>query len=543
MKKLYTTIILALIAIGANAQAPNWAWAKGGGGSTNDYCQGSSTDDFGNVYITGFYDSPSITFGTTTLINGGNQDIFFVKYDPSGNLVWAKSLGSTGNDRGLTITTDALGNVYIAGNYESPTLTFGTTTLTNLSTNGFNDLFIAKFDASGNLVWAKTAGNAGNESASSIKCDASGNIYLAGSYESVSITFGTTTLTNIETTGFFSDLFIVKYDASGNVLWANSAGGIETDESYFITTDDSNNVYVTGWYSDDLIVGPFTLTSADSTGLGDVFIVKYDTNGNVVWAHGYGNVGNDFGCSITTDNLGNIYLTGFYAASSITFGAFTLSSSAATNMFIVKYNAVGNVLWAQAAVSSGGSIGYCVTTDPSGSVYVGGIFSSTFIEFGTTTLTNVGSNGYSDIFIVKYDSLGNSIWAINVNGTGYDAIVGLTCDSFGNIYVAGHHLSTLAFGSTSLTSAGDMDIFIAKLDATIVGSEKMNRFEGFSIYPNPSNGIFKISKNVKTIEVFNLMGELILRQGNVNEINLTDFPSGMYVARVNGENVLRLLKE
>jgi hypothetical protein len=543
MKKLYTTIILALIAIGANAQAPNWAWAKGGGGSTNDYCQGSSTDAFGNVYITGFYDSPSITFGTTTLINGGNQDIFFVKYDPSGNLVWAKGLGSTGNDRGLTITTDALGNVYIAGNYESPTLTFGTTTLTNLSTNGFNDLFIAKFDASGNLVWAKTAGNAGNESASSIKCDASGNIYLAGSYESVSITFGTTTLTNIETTGFFSDLFIVKYDASGNVLWANSAGGIETDESYFITTDDSNNVYVTGWYSDDLIVGPFTLTSADSTGLGDVFIVKYDTNGNVVWAHGYGNVGNDFGCSITTDNLGNIYLTGFYAASSITFGAFTLSSSAATNMFIVKYNAVGNVLWAQAAVSSGGSIGYCVTTDPSGSVYVGGIFSSTFIEFGTTTLTNVGSNGYSDIFIVKYDSLGNSIWAINVNGTGYDAIVGLTCDSFGNIYVAGHHLSTLAFGSTSLTSAGDMDIFIAKLDATIVGSEKMNRFEGFSIYPNPSNGIFKISKNVKTIEVYNLMGELILRQGNVNEINLTDFPSGMYVARVNGENVLRLLKE
>jgi hypothetical protein len=543
MKKLYTTIILALIAIGANAQAPNWAWAKGGGGSTNDYCQGSSTDAFGNVYITGFYDSPSITFGTTTLINGGNQDIFFVKYDPSGNLVWAKGLGSTGNDRGLTITTDALGNVYIAGNYESPTLTFGTTTLTNLSTNGFNDLFIAKFDASGNLVWAKTAGNAGNESASSIKCDVSGNIYLAGSYESVSITFGTTTLTNIETTGFFSDLFIVKYDASGNVLWANSAGGIETDESYFITTDDSNNVYVTGWYSDDLIVGPFTLTSADSTGLGDVFIVKYDTNGNVVWAHGYGNVGNDFGCSITTDNLGNIYLTGFYAASSITFGAFTLSSSAATNMFIVKYNAVGNVLWAQAAVSSGGSIGYCVTTDPSGSVYVGGIFSSTFIEFGTTTLTNVGSNGYSDIFIVKYDSLGNSIWAINVNGTGYDAIVGLTCDSFGNIYVAGHHLSTLAFGSTSLTSAGDMDIFIAKLDATIVGSEKMNRFEGFSIYPNPSNGIFKISKNVKTIEVYNLMGELILRQGNVNEINLTDFPSGMYVARVNGENVLRLLKE
>jgi hypothetical protein len=543
MKKLYTTIILALIAIGANAQAPNWAWAKGGGGSTNDYCQGSSTDAFGNVYITGFYDSPSITFGTTTLINGGNQDIFFVKYDPSGNLVWAKGLGSTGNDRGLTITTDALGNVYIAGNYESPTLTFGTTTLTNLSTNGFNDLFIAKFDASGNLVWAKTAGNAGNESASSIKCDVSGNIYLAGSYESVSITFGTTTLTNIETTGFFSDLFIVKYDASGNVLWANSAGGIETDESYFITTDDSNNVYVTGWYSDDLIVGPFTLTSADSTGLGDVFIVKYDTNGNVVWAHGYGNVGNDFGCSITTDNLGNIYLTGFYAASSITFGAFTLSSSAATNMFIVKYNAVGNVLWAQAAVSSGGSIGYCVTTDPSGSVYVGGIFSSTFIEFGTTTLTNVGSNGYSDIFIVKYDSLGNSIWAINVNGTGYDAIVGLTCDSFGNIYVAGHHLSTLAFGSTSLTSAGDKDIYIAKLDATIVGSEKMNRFEGFSIYPNPSNGIFKISKNVKTIEVFNLMGELILSQGNINEINLNAFPSGMYVARVNGENLVRLLKE
>ncbi len=543
MKKLYITIVLAFIAIGANAQAPNWAWAKGGGGSTNDYCHGSTTDAFGNVYITGFYDSPSIIFGTTTLINGGNQDIFFVKYDPSGNLVWAKSVGSTGNDRGLSITTDAIGNVYIAGNYESPSVTFGTTTLTNLSTNGFSDLFIAKFDASGNLVWAKTAGNAGNERASSIKCDASGNIYLAGSFESASITFGTTTLTNIETTGIFNDIFIVKYDAAGNVLWANNAGGIGSDESYFLTTDDSNNVYVTGWYNFDMIVGAFTLTSNDSTGLGNVFIVKYDTNGNAVWAHGYGNVGNDYGCSISTDNFGNIYLTGFYATSSITFGAFTLSSSAASNMFIVKYNAVGNVLWAQAAVSSGASAGYGVTTDPSGNVYVGGAFSSTFIEFGTTTLTNVGSNGYYDIFIVKYDSLGNSLWAINVNGTGYDEIVGLSSDSFGNVYAAGHHLSTLAFGSTSLTSAGDKDIYIAKLDATIVGSEKMNRFEGFSIYPNPSNGIFKISKNVKTIEVFNLMGELILSQGNVNEINLNAFPSGMYIAKVNGEYACRLLKE
>ena len=110
------------------------------------------------------------------------------------------------------------------------------------------------------------------------------------------------------------------------------------------------------------------------------------------------------------------------------------------------------------------------------------------------------------------------------------------------MFVTGTVVGIASFDSDTLDYVSTV-IYVAKLGNSSVSFEENFTSNEISIYPNPSNGIFKISKNVKTIEVFNLMGELILSQGNINEINLNAFPSGMYVARVNGENLVRLLKE
>ena len=188
-------------------------WAKSAGGTAYDIGNSVSTDAIGNVFMTGIYYSPTITFGITTLTNANNvADIFIVKYDASGNVLWAKSAEGTWYDLSYGVCTDVIGNVFITGAFYSPTITFGTTTLTNV--NAANDIFIVKYDASGNVLWAKSAGGTGYDEGYAVSTDASGNVFLTGNFGSPNINFGTTTLTNTDTTGSFRDIFIAKLDGT-----------------------------------------------------------------------------------------------------------------------------------------------------------------------------------------------------------------------------------------------------------------------------------------------------------------------------------------
>jgi hypothetical protein len=144
MKKTITTILLALVFINVNPQAPDWAWAKSISGPSADAIYGITTDTLGNVYIIGDFGS-TINLGTTTLTSAGNQDIFIVKYDPAGNVIWAKSAGGTGIDYGRGITCDKFGNIYVTGSYRLPSCTFGSTILTNTNTVG-RSLFLVKYN-------------------------------------------------------------------------------------------------------------------------------------------------------------------------------------------------------------------------------------------------------------------------------------------------------------------------------------------------------------------------------------------------------------
>ena len=153
-------VILITSSISTFAQAPDWLWAKGAGGTYNDYTHSIAVDANGNSYVTGYFDSPTITFGSTVLTNansaGGTCDIFIVKYDESGNVLWAKGEGGTSTDYAYSITVDANGNSFITGYFDSPSIIFGSTTLTNADNTGnTGDIFIVKYNTSGNVLWAK----------------------------------------------------------------------------------------------------------------------------------------------------------------------------------------------------------------------------------------------------------------------------------------------------------------------------------------------------------------------------------------------------
>ena len=551
MKKLifYFCLLLSSI-ISVNAQTPNWQWAKSEGGTSSEISTGVCTDASGNVFITGLFFSRTITFGTTTLTNAGSMDIFIVKYDATGNVLWAKSAGGVYGERGQSVCTDASGNVFITGHFYSPTITVGTITLTNTNqtSDSTSDIFIVKYDASGNVLWAKSEGSGSNESGQSVCTDASGNVFITGSFYSDNLYIGTTWLFKSEWDRY-NDIFIVKYDTSGNVLWAKSAGGVGYDEGYAVCTDSTGNLFVTGRFNSPTIT--FGTTSLKCTNsFTDIFIVKYDTSGNVLWAKSAGSTGgHGLSTGVCTDASGNVFITGGFAGSIISFGTTTLKcSDSIADIFIVKYDTSGNVLWAKSAGSIGYDLSYGVCTDASGNVFITGGFAGSIISFGTTTLKCSGSFG--DIFIVKYDTSGNVLWAKSAGGYGYDLSYGVCTDASGNVIITGGFGSpTISFGTDMLTNTNNtvnsMDIFIAKLGG-ITGINDIKN-SNIKIYPNPTNNIFNIEGLTKnennTIQIFDVQGKLVITK-TINEkgmIDLSELNKGVYVIKI-GDVVQRIVK-
>lgn len=453
---------VALLSGSLVAQSPILRWAKSGGGILNEYSQSLAVDGSGNSYVTGSFNSPTITFGSTILTKIGadsSYDAFVVKYDVSGNVVWGKDVGDIGDDFGYGIAVDGSGNVYVTGSFGSPTITFGSTVLTNANTDDSFDMFIVKYDTGGNVLWARKAGGTGYDDGNAVAVDASGNSYVAGDFESPGIGFGPDTLRNADGAGFNYDIFIAKYDPNGNLVWVKGAGGTNYDYPTALTVDASGNSYATGFFkSSDLVFDQDTLTTAGGF---DMFAVKYNTNGNVVWAKRGGNSANDFSYGITVDASGNSYVMGEYLSSSITFGSTTLINAGSSDFYIVKYDSVGNVVWAKGNGGAAGDYGYGITTDASGNIYVTGGFRSSTITFGSTTLTNTG--GY-DIYAAKYSSDGNVLWAKSTGGTGDDFGYGIGVDAAQNIFVSGNFSSpSFTFGSSTLTNKGMSDVFILRI--------------------------------------------------------------------------------
>jgi hypothetical protein len=543
----------------SSAQSPPWLWAKGStGGFSPEQGVGIAVDANGNSYITGYSNNASITFGSITLTNAGGRDFFIVKHDASGNALWAKRAGGTSYEEGTAIAIDASGNSYVTGHFTGPTITFGSTTLTNANgSNLLTDMFVVKYDVSGNVVWAKRAGGMADDKGAGIAVDANG-CYVTGQFFSPSIVFGSTTLTNTNSGGTYSDIFVVKYDASGNAMWAKRAGGIpgsdNADYGKGIGFDANGNIYVTGGFKSSIITyGSDTLINSFS-GYADIFIIKYDASGNVVWGKKAGGNRGDEGNSISVDASGNSFITGQFNSPTIIFGSDTLTNVTGSNnigdAFVARYDVSGNPLWAK---SGGGTVtdyGSHVASNSIGDCIVTGYFDGPSITLGSTTINN-SSALYCDFFIVKYDVSGNMLWAKGGGGTNYDFANGIAVDANNNSYITGGFITSITFGSTTLTSAGTT-FFVAKLAANPVGIEEANNEDGLFIFPNPSSEKFIIEmkgmlKHVQyDIFVYDVIGEKVFEQKSFSEkieINLSHQPNGIYFVSVrDGENNLVVRK-
>jgi len=451
MKTKTILLSLAIAAMVTVANAQNFVWAKQMGGTGHDNGYSITTDASGNVYTTGYFEG-TVDFdpgaGIFNLTSAGQSDIFISKLDASGNFVWAKKMGGTSYDYGYSITTDASGNVYTTGYFQG-TVDFdpGPGTF-NLTSAGQSDIFISKLDASGNFVWAKQIGGTSYDECYSITTDASGNVYTTGYFQGTVDFDPGAGIFNL-TSAVNRDIFISKLDASGNFVWAKKMDGHGHNIGHSITTDASGNVYTTGYFSGtadfDPGAGIFNLTSAGNY---DIFISKLDASGNFVWAKKMGGTSDDIARSITTDASGNVYTTGYFQGT-VDFdpgtGTFNLTSAGQSDIFISKLDASGNFVWAKQMGGVSGDEGYSVTTDASGNVYTTGYFSGTVDFDPGAGIFNLTSAGNADIFISKLDASGNFVWAKQMGSISFDRGYSITTDASGNIYTTGYFQGTVDF--------------------------------------------------------------------------------------------------
>jgi len=374
---------------------------------------------------------------------------------------WAVKAASSyhlGGDGGIAV--DSSGNAFVTGRFSS-NVTLGNTTISS----GSNDVYIAKISSSGEWQWAVRAGGSSYDYGYGIALDSSGNIYATGSFRD-NATFGNTSLIAEED----DDIFVAKLSNSGSWLWAVKAGGTRTEYSYAIAVDSSDNVFITGSFRESANFGSTSLTTGSTSGGGtEIFVAKISSSGEWQWATMAsepvsGSSQPRMGRGITVDSSGSAFITGSFIEI-VTFGSTTLEEDHenAGTQFVAKISSSGHWQWAvKAGDSPWDSIDQGIAVDSSGNAFVTGSFSETTI-FGSTVLM---SNGDRDIFVAKISSSGYWQWAVSVGGSQVDEGHGITVDSSGNAFVTGSFYQTATFDSTTLTSSGKDDIFVAKISSS-----------------------------------------------------------------------------
>lgn len=461
--------------------AQNIKWAQKIGGTASDFARGIATDNNGNTFIIGGYNGSLVFPGTQSAISrtitaAGQRDIFLTKMDCNKNMVWKNTIGGNGIDAGryamLKVRYDKKKHIYATGSFNG-TATFTTTSGASqtLVSNGGDDIFLAKYDTSGILIWLVKSGGSSEDEGIDFCFDNYGKILLCGVFQT-NTTFGSIggSSVNLISAGG-EDAFISKYDTSGLLLWVKRGGGALADNAITITTDKRNNIYFGGGFGCcNGAPASFGSLTINNTGNWGGYIAKADENGNYIWLNGLGGIDGETVVSCVVDSLCNVYIQGSYGPTntflSSTFpgSSFALVGSGSIDAYYAKFDSAGVLGWVRPI----GGIGAESTWDLliNKEIYlVSSCYFNNTVNFGNGY--NLASAGLGDAFVLTLNtSNGNTINALRFGGTGEDYCFGSALDNTGNLYSCGFFNNTSSFGLNSLTSLGTEDAYFVKIAPT-----------------------------------------------------------------------------
>lgn len=350
------------------------------------------------------------------------------------NVEWITHFGGStinyGTELGRKIITDVEGNVYVAGEF-SDTILIDTK---QLISRGNKDIFLTKIDPTGRVLWMKDFGGIQADWCGGVCIDENSNIFLTGTFRGEMVIGD-----SIFNSTSWYDIFLSKINKNGEIIWSKAFIGDGGNSTNAITKDSDGYIYLTGHYQKKLSFDNYQLEGP--TARSDLFVVKLNANGNVIWAKSTKSNANNYGNSIASDNIGHLYLTGFMW-DSVYFDDHLLVSTSMMQAYISKMDAInGKFLWAVGGGGDGWSEGTAVVIDNNKNAVLTGwyrdklIFSKDFVSNGGNT------EGPDDIFISKFDSLGNPVWIkttmTNLYSNAYDVWINDNNDIFLTGYYRG----------------------------------------------------------------------------------------------------------
>ena len=422
---------LSLFASSAKAQPPTYVWAKMLPGNVESIQRGTAVDAAGNVYIYGNFwgtvdfDPGAGTVNVTPPIYGTST--YIAKYDANGNYLWTKYIPLVTYANAMVI--DGAANIHICGSYQGTNVDLdpgaGVAYLT--SSAGSTDIFMAKYDANGNYLWAKSMGSTAGDVANDVQVDGAGNVYLLGNFSgTVDFDPGAPICSRTAVGGV--DGFLAKYDSNGNLLWANSIGSTGT-EDFREAAVNATSINFTGYYN---LTADFDASAAIanlvSVGGYDAFVAKYDLNGNYIWARSFSGPGNDMGVALTMDAAGNVFFTGsMNLGNLVSNGSIDMDPGAGTalltpaawqsSVFMARLDASGTYVWAKMLPLNAPDVD--IQLDVYGRLYLAGdyITGSSPIDMdpgaGVANLIVVGG-GFTPLYnhvLARFDVGGSYQWA------------------------------------------------------------------------------------------------------------------------------------
>jgi hypothetical protein len=386
---------------------------------------------------------------------------------------FAGAIGGASGDGVSDVATDRAGNAYITGQF-SGTADFDPSSATQKrTTSGASDAYVAKFNASGKLLWVRTIGGVGDDDGMSLAVDDNGNV-LVGGFFNGKVDFDPGSGTTLFTSAGLSDGFMLKISTAGGFLWARQFAGPGDAGITEVKFDGSRNAYGVGMFTSSLDLDPSSLAKpAGNHGELDVCLVKLSPAGAFVYGSSFGGAGTDYANGIVIAPAGQVSIAGSYFGS-VDFdpgaGLTQLSSAGSSDAYISTFDAQGKFLRVRSVGGSAADVCGDIAVDSAGGVIVVGGFTGN-ADFdpgaGNASLTSAGG---MDAFILKLDSAGNYAWSRRIGGNGKDRATDIARDSSGSLYITGQFAGSVDFdpstGVTKLASAnGTQDAFVMKLSA------------------------------------------------------------------------------
>lgn len=502
-----------------------------------DIVQKSTIDKNGNLYFVGSFKSDTLIFGVDTLFNEGSNDLFLVKLDPFGQVLFAKSFKSMGatDVTGLAIDEDY--SVYMAGKYRYP-MTFGSIVLPE--SLFFNDIFLTKTDSNGQTLWAKSYSNASD---ASIVLDADQNLYLGGCY------FGSITIPSLQKTinsAYPDRMFSLKMDSNGNEKWLMPYGGM-------LAIDNAQNLYMSGNYSNYIHIGNFYMENISIKENHNVYVAKSDSSGSVLWAKTFCKNEHALLNGSSFDTLSNtLYITGTFKTDTLSFDNIVIQNNGLADLYIAKLDTSANVLFAKAYGGYGADYSWGLTRiSPEYTAVLGTAFSDS-IQLGDIVIKGGSVNsGYGDFFFFVIDNDGVPVWAKCYPKAVSQSLKSIISDNEGNVIVFGDYSaekqitkSANIFATENPTYVDQTSIYLIRFKQQSF-AQKVARIpvNGIELYQDPTNCTLSIVLNTESskyaLEIFSMQGQSVMNKtlnAGTNSIDTSSLPNAIYLIRIESKD-------